>query len=65
MLSEAPGSTVFRKVGDSVATSGFVGIWFAEEIALALEELISQYVTEVSLAEHNYMVKAFPSDRTD
>ena len=24
-----------------------------------------QYVTEVSLAEHNNMVKAFPSDRTD
>jgi propionate CoA-transferase len=50
--------------GDTVATGGFVGIGFAEEIAVALEELYLAPEAEAPYGTgkpHNLTLKQFPA----
>jgi hypothetical protein len=46
-------------------TARETGASFSKDKCVVIFPVRQQYMTEVSLAEHNNVVKALPSDRTD
>ncbi len=53
---------VWFALNDDRPLAAFAGIW---TYLVVIFHVRQQYMTEVSLAEHNNVVKALPSDRTD